>query len=62
VITVCDHANETCPIFPGAPERIHWSFPDPASVEGSDEIRLAAFRRVRDGLRDALARFTAERT
>jgi arsenate reductase len=62
VITVCDHANETCPIFPGAPERIHWSFPDPASVEGSDEIRLAAFRRVRDGLRDALARFTAEHT
>ncbi len=50
VITVCDNANETCPIFPGDTERIHWSFPDPAAVEGSDTERLAAFRRVRDSL------------
>jgi arsenate reductase len=54
VITVCDRANESCPIFPGDPERIHWSFPDPSAVGGSDEARMAAFRRVRDELRQRL--------
>jgi arsenate reductase len=48
VITVCDDANESCPVFPGAVERSHWSFPDPSKVTGSDEQRLAAFRDVRD--------------
>jgi len=43
VITVCDRASETCPIFPGAPERIHWSIPDPSAVEGSEEVRYRAF-------------------
>ena len=46
VITVCDHANESCPHFPGEPERIHWSFDDPSTVEGSEEERLEAFRHV----------------
>lgn len=55
VITVCDAAAEECPIFPGAPERIHWSFVDPAAVEGSDEEKLAAFRRT---LREMHARLT----
>ncbi len=50
VITVCDAAAETCPLFPGKAERIHWSFPDPAAVEGDDEAKLAAFRKVRDDL------------
>jgi arsenate reductase len=50
VITVCDHANESCPIFPGNTTRIHWSFPDPAATEGSEAERLAAFRAVRDAL------------
>jgi thioredoxin type arsenate reductase len=50
VITVCDRASETCPIFPGAPERIHWSIPDPASVEGDDKTREAAFQRAADDL------------
>jgi len=44
VITVCDQANESCPIFPGDPERIHWSIPDPSAVQGTEEERLAAFR------------------
>jgi arsenate reductase len=55
VITVCDAAAEECPVFPGAPERIHWSFVDPAAVEGADEEKLAAFRRT---LREMQARLT----
>ena len=49
VITVCDNAAEACPFLPGQYHRIHWSFPDPAAVEG-DEAKLQAFRDVRDGL------------
>ena len=54
VITVCDDANEACPFFPGAVSRLHWSLEDPSTAEGSEEERLAVFRRVRDGLRDRL--------
>jgi arsenate reductase len=52
VITVCDDANEACPFFPGAAERLHWTFEDPSKAEGSEEERLEVFRRVRDGIRD----------
>jgi len=48
VITVCDNANEQCPVFPGETTRIHWSFEDPAAAEGDEPARLAVFRRVRD--------------
>lgn len=51
VITVCDQANESCPVFPGDPKRIHWSFPDPSAVEGTEEERLKAFASIRDQLR-----------
>jgi len=43
VITVCDRAAESCPVFPDDPERIHWSFEDPAAVTGSDRDRQRAF-------------------
>jgi arsenate reductase len=48
VVTVCDQARESCPVFPGATSQLHWSFEDPSQVEGSEEERLEAFRRVRD--------------
>ena len=48
VITVCDEAAEACPVFPGAGTRIHASFEDPAMVEGSESVRLDAYRRIRD--------------
>ena len=62
VITVCDNANESCPVFPAETERIHWSVPDPAAVEGSETERLAAFRRVRDGLAETLRDFVRARS
>src|SRR5919202_4101275 len=48
VITVCDAANEACPIFPGAKRPLHWSFEDPARATGAEEERLKKFRSVRD--------------
>lgn len=57
VITVCDNANESCPVFPGKTRRIHWSFEDPAAVEGDMDRRLAAFRQARDLIRARLAQF-----
>jgi arsenate reductase len=57
VITVCDDAKEACPVFTDATQRLHWSLPDPGAVEGGTEIRLAAFRRVRDSLETILSEF-----
>lgn len=51
VLTVCGHANDACPVHTGHGQRIHRAFEDPAATEGSEEERLAAFRRVRDKLR-----------
>lgn len=61
VVTVCDRARESCPIFPGAIRFIHWSFSDPAAAQGTKEERLAAFRKVRDEIaRHIDAQFTAK--
>ena len=57
VITVCDNANEQCPIFPSNTKRIHWSFEDPAAAAGDEQARLAVFRRVRDEIFDRLHLF-----
>ena len=54
VITVCDDANEACPFFPGAANRLHWSFEDPSQAEGSEEEQLAVFRSVRDRIRERI--------
>lgn len=58
VITVCDNANETCPIFPGPAKRIHWSFDDPAAAVGSDEEIMNEFRRVRNEIKTRLEEFS----
>jgi arsenate reductase len=59
VITVCDSAAEHCPVFPGAPQRIHWSIWDPGAATGSHEEKIAAFRRVRDDLASRIRSFLA---
>ncbi len=61
VITVCDNARESCPVFQGAPERIHWSLEDPAAVQGTRGEQLRSFRRVRDDLRYRLRIFVNSR-
>jgi len=46
VVTVCDEARQVCPVFPGVHESLHWGYEDPAEAMGSEEERLAVFRRV----------------
>jgi arsenate reductase (thioredoxin) len=57
VITVCNNAKETCPVFPGAGKRLHWPFDDPAAVEGEENVRLAMFRKIRDQIHDRIMVF-----
>jgi arsenate reductase len=59
VITVCDRAKESCPIFPGPCLRHHWPFEDPVSATGSKEERKAVFRRVRDQISNRILEFVA---
>ena len=56
VITVCDQAKEACPVFFGAKERLHWSFPDPSTATGTEDEQLAVYRQVRDAIRQRIAR------
>ncbi len=69
IITVCDHAKETCPMFPGSARRLHWSLPDPAGAGRSEEERLGAFRDTAEDLEkrlreveDLVKRLSAART
>jgi arsenate reductase (thioredoxin) len=57
VLTVCDDARESCPIFPSQPAMMHHSFVDPADFQGSEQDRLALFREVRDQIREFLRTF-----
>lgn len=59
VVTVCDNARDNCPVFPAGTTRVHWSFEDPAAVEGSEVVRLAAFRRIRDQIHAKVREFVA---
>jgi len=59
VLTVCDNAKESCPVFPSDAKRIHNAFEDPAAFQGTEEERLAVFRRVRNQIRDYLTTFPA---
>jgi len=60
VITVCDNANESCPVFPAKTLRMHWPFQDPAVVTGSDEERRSAFRKVRNQIHGRIMVFLEE--
>lgn len=58
IITVCDNAaGEVCPIWPGQPISAHWGFEDPAAVEGSDEIKRAAFKKIFHQIRNRVSIF-----
>jgi arsenate reductase len=61
VITVCDSAKESCPIFPGGTERLHYSFQDPAAANGTAEEQMACFQRVRDDIGETLREFVGNR-
>ena len=56
VITVCDQAAEACPVFSGAAQRLHWSFPDPSKAQGDEAAQLAVYRTVRDDIRQHIER------
>jgi len=60
VVTVCDNAKESCPVLPGAKERLHWPFDDPAAAKGGDAEKLWAFRRVRDEIAAAIQAYLLE--
>lgn len=60
VITVCDRANESCPVFHGPVKRLHWPFDDPAAVEGEEDVRVAAFRKIRGQIHERVKQFLTE--
>ena len=61
VVTVCDEASaEQCPVFPGTAKRLHWSFPDPSQLTGTEEERLAKVRIIRDDIKAAIESWYAE--
>jgi len=61
VITVCDHARQECPVFPGASVTLHWNIEDPSNAKGTPEERLTTFRRIRDEIERRVKEFVASR-
>lgn len=61
VITVCSHADQSCPILPASTNRHHFGFPDPASAEGTEQEKLMVFRRIRDDIGNILLAYVAGR-
>ncbi|HAW30315.1 MAG TPA: low molecular weight phosphatase family protein [Planctomycetaceae bacterium] len=57
VVTVCDNAKESCPVFNGATHTLHWPFDDPADATGSDEEKMKIFRRVRDEIKTKIQNY-----
>lgn len=57
LVTLCDHARQTCPVFPGAARRLHWDIEDPVGATGTEGERLRAFRAARDEIRDRVLEF-----
>ncbi|WP_278467929.1 arsenate reductase ArsC [Gimesia maris] len=57
VVTVCDNAKESCPVFNGATQTLHWPFDDPADATGSDEEKMKIFRRVRDEIKTKIQNY-----
>ncbi|QDV19658.1 Arsenate-mycothiol transferase ArsC2 [Gimesia panareensis] len=60
VVTVCDNAKESCPVFSGATQILHWPFDDPADATGTDEEKMKTFRRVRDEIKTKIQTFLAD--
>jgi len=57
VVTVCDNAKESCPVFPGATQTLHWPFGDPADVTGTDDEKMTVFRRMRDEIKSTIQNY-----
>ncbi len=57
VITVCDHARQICPLFPGKHQKLHWNIEDPANAKGNKEEKLIIFRKIRDDIKDNILEF-----
>ena len=60
IITVCERAEQECPIFPGVSTRLYWPFDDPRAVEGSEQERLVKFREIRDQIEEKIKDFVAQ--
>ena len=59
VVSVCDQAAESCPVFPGKAERLHWSLADPSTATGSEEDQLSVYRATRDRIRSNIEEFVS---
>lgn len=60
IVTVCDNARESCPVFPEAQAQLHWPFDDPAAITGTEEAQMIVFRRVRDEIKERVDKFLGE--